>query len=128
MILVRMNESSEATIGLIYTASLQFVAYCLERSGPSSTIANSELRIIPGRYLLKVVKDRVILENVPGRTGIYIHTGNRSTDSKGCLLPGLTRTQQTNFSWVVNHSKAAMDKIIELVNKGDDVLEIIEVE
>ena len=31
-----------------------------------------------------------LLLNVPGFAGIRIHTGNRPTESEGCLLPGTT--------------------------------------
>ncbi len=30
-----------------------------------------------------------MLENVPGRTGILIHTGNTEYDSEGCIIIGL---------------------------------------
>lgn len=127
MILVRMDEKSKCTIGLIYTEQLNFVCYCLERPGPSSDIANSELRILPGKYLLRIVNNRILLNNVPGRSGIFIHTGNRVEESRGCLLPGLTRTQQKDFSWRVNHSVQAMNELCKVVQSGDEILEIIDI-
>lgn len=33
-------------------------------------------------------KETWIVTNVPGRSGIVIHIGNRESDTKGCILPG----------------------------------------
>ncbi len=47
-----------------------------------------------------------LLENVPGRTGILIHTGNTEHDSEGCIIIGL----QTNGEGV-QESVLALQKL-----------------
>lgn len=47
-----------------------------------------------------------ILNNVPGKTGILIHTGNTEGDSEGCIIIGL----QPNAQGVVQ-SKLALQKL-----------------
>lgn len=51
-----------------------------------------------GRYQIVVTfsnrfqKPLPLLLKVPGFEGIRIHSGNRATDSEGCILPGRIRT------------------------------------
>ena len=45
-----------------------------------------------------------ILTPVPGRTGILVHPGNGVANSRGCLLPGITRSDMK-----VWQSRDAMD-------------------
>ena len=45
-----------------------------------------------------------IISPVPGRTGILIHAGNAAADSRGCICPGITRSDMK-----VWQSRDAMD-------------------
>lgn len=47
-----------------------------------------------------------ILDDVPGRTGILIHTGNTEEDSEGCIIIGLNPTGEG-----VSESQAALQKL-----------------
>jgi hypothetical protein len=58
-------------------------------------------------YSPRFKKKLPVLANVPGFTGIRIHAGNTPEDTEGCLLPGLTRSE--NF---VGLSKRAFGKLI----------------
>lgn len=56
--------------------------------------------IPPGTYRMMLVNSPRFgwvprLENVPGYTDILIHAGNRATDTRGCLIVGLERRQDS---------------------------------
>lgn len=46
------------------------------------------------------------LQNVPGYSGIFIHTGNTEADTQGCLLPG-----QTTAADFIGNSKKALEAL-----------------
>lgn len=46
------------------------------------------------------------VQNVPGRSGILIHSGNFVRDTLGCLLPGTTVDMRAG---AVYHSRSAME-------------------
>lgn len=66
------------------------------------------------------------LHNVPGYDGVLIHTGNRDTDTEGCILVG-SMWPGTNF---VTGSKLAYDAVVPLImgalDKNKDVIITIE--
>lgn len=47
-----------------------------------------------------------LLNNVPGRTGVLIHTGNTENDSEGCIIVGRDPTPEG-----VSHSMEALDHL-----------------
>ena len=85
-----------------------------------------------GRYKIVVTKSErfsklanhdvylPLLLNVPGFEGVRCHSGNKPDDTEGCLLPGLTKTD--NY---VSQSKDAFkivnDKINTSLKAGHDV-------
>ena len=58
------------------------------------------------------------LKNVPGHTGILIHTGNGVADTKCCLIPGLElglyQTPSKFLTFGVLYSKKAYAKLLAL--------------
>jgi hypothetical protein len=58
------------------------------------------------------------LKDVPGHTGILIHTGNGAEDTKGCLIPGmelgLYQTKNKVLTFGVLRSKEAYSKLTDL--------------
>ena len=56
-----------------------------------------------------------LLDNVPGFTGIRIHSGNSSKDTEGCLLLGMTWDGQSDW---VGSSKTAMSLVMPLIEKA----------
>lgn len=70
-------------------------------------------------YSNRFKKPLPLLLNVPGFTGIRIHSGNVEADSEGCLLPGTAH--QTDM---VLNSRAAFVPLaseIEMALEGGDV-------
>ncbi len=70
-----------------------------------------------GRYKIeldwspKYGRDMPHVLDVPQFDGIRIHTGNRSEDSEGCLIPGQERTED-----YVRNSKLAFDALLQKLN------------
>lgn len=84
--LVRYRYLNDRTLGLLITEAGVFET--LEREGPDSRIKNGK-RISTGVYQTsdRVRHDyRIDLLNVPGRTGIQLHTGSRPSHSQGCII------------------------------------------
>ena len=86
--LIRRNRSGKAVNGQIRLSrwvgdKLQF-----------DSLENADYLITAGTYEVKLThsprfgKKLPLLMNVPGRTGIRIHTGSKPEHSKGCILVG----------------------------------------
>ena len=60
-----------------------------------------------------------LLLNVPGYEGIRIHPGNSSTDTHGCLLPGINDIQG-KVSNSVKYFTLIFDKISNAINVKHD--------
>lgn len=56
--------------------------------------------------------DIYVVEDVPGRSAIYLHIGNYVTDSHGCVLVGLGRDIEKK---TVISSRLAMKSLVELM-------------
>lgn len=56
-----------------------------------------------------------LLADVPGFTGVRIHSGNSSKDTEGCLLLGMTWDGQSDW---VGSSKTAMSLVMPLIEKA----------
>jgi len=73
-----------------------------------------------GRYRVELEYsprfDRTLpeLKGVPGRTEIKFHALNRAAESEGCIGVGLSGSD--NY---INHSKLAMEKLMELLKEVD---------
>ncbi len=107
-ILQRFSDNRTSTLGiLIKVTSLNkplFQAYTLEDEFRPSKV-KGETRIPAGKYEI-VIQDQdtpktiqyrqkyswfynhLMLKDVPGFTGIYIHVGNDDKDTDGCILLG----------------------------------------
>lgn len=69
-----------------------------------------------------------LLEDVPGFTGIRIHTGNKSADTEGCILVGSVNTSNTD-DWIggsVAAMKPLMSKLEDATKRGEEItIEIV---
>lgn len=63
------------------------------------------------------------LLDVPGFTGIRIHPGNRAADTRGCLLPGMERYDDS-----VGHSQIAFDHLFGQLLMAESLQELITIE
>jgi hypothetical protein len=64
-----------------------------------------------------------LLLDVPGFTGIRIHTGNSSKNTEGCLLVGMTWDGKSDW---IGSSKVAMGLIMPMIERAEDcTIEIV---
>jgi len=93
------------------------ICYVLEdqvREGPK---VYGRTAIPAGSYRIQITRsprfarDLPLLLDVPGFSGIRIHTGNSHEDTEGCLLPGLDRVWMPNGSQRVTRSRDAFGRL-----------------
>jgi hypothetical protein len=134
--LIRESFTSKSTEGKIFING-EFVCYTLEdkdrflEEGINEKVYG-ETAIPRGTYEVVLSKSNrfkkilpEILE-VPGYTGIRIHSGNKPEDSEGCILVGLNNTKAED-NWV-GSSKPALTKLMDILeqdNSGIITLEIV---
>jgi len=107
-ILQRFSDNRECTIGILLqvmdTGKTLFQAYTMEDQFQAVKV-RAETRIPAGTYEIVIQKEEtpktlayrkryhwfkshLMLKDVPGFVGIYIHVGNTDDDSEGCILLG----------------------------------------
>jgi len=102
-VLTRVQLDPEVTIGDLTIGGHHVCWVCEDavREVPGEPVESWKIKgktAIPyGRYLIKRTfsnrfqRTMPQLMDVPGFTGIRIHSGNTHVDTEGCLLPGLER-------------------------------------
>ena len=89
------------------------------------TLENSYFVIDPGDYQFKIArsrrfkKDLPCLIDVPHRSGIFIHAGNRASDTKGCILVG----DNIRVGRVL-YSNLRLTDLLCILNKNKDITSI----
>lgn len=106
-LLQRYSDNRESTLGLLFVKreTLFFFCYTLEDQFQEVKV-RAETRIPAGKYEIVIqreetpktlsyrkrypnwFKSHLMLKDVPGFTGIYIHIGNTDSDTEGCILLG----------------------------------------
>lgn len=133
IVVERFEYSDKSTIGrlliddVLYCYTLEDVDRRLEDT-PDAKIAG-ETAIPRGVY--KVIIDfsnrfkaeMPHLLDVPGFTGVRIHSGNSSEDTEGCLLVGSSFSKD----WVSN-SRATFQNIFDIMEEAYAANEAIELE
>jgi hypothetical protein len=131
LLLKRDTFTDKSTIGKLYIDG-KFECFILEdkdRSLDSETnkevIAQNKIRnetaIPTGKYKIvinmspKFKRELPLLLEVPGYTGIRIHTGNKASDTSGCLLPGTTKGVDS-----ISGSKEAFDALFKKLKEAKE--------
>lgn len=77
--------------------------------------------IVANTFSSRFLKYLPLLLNVPGYLGIRIHPGNVSTDTEGCLLPGVYDPTRPNFVKNSRLTFAKLHKLIKDVEKKEKI-------
>lgn len=140
-ILQRFSDNKDSTLGLLFKKGVlyPFQCYVLEDEFRESKVSG-ETRIPAGTYKLVIqkietpktlhyrkkypwFKNHIMLENVPGFIGIYIHVGNTDADTDGCLLLGDSADNNSIAPGAVANSTVAFQRfynnIYEYLDKGN---------
>lgn len=138
MKLIRTTEGDTFTEGKLYFNNVQ-ECYTIEDTDRhledgtnkkiygKTAIPRGEYEVIIS-YSNRFKRELIEILNVPGFTGIRIHSGNSSKDTEGCIIVGSTNKQDDD-NWV-GGSRVAYntlhDKIKEALDRNEDVsIEII---
>lgn len=129
-LLQRYSASRESTLGLWFrvdgAGAPLFQAYTLEDE-PRDIKVPGETRIPAGEYELRLrreetpltqrYRDRypwfrwhVELADVPGFSHIYVHIGNRDTDTDGCILIGDSANNNQQTAGFIGSSGVAYER------------------
>jgi len=88
--ITRLEYGENETIGVLQL-SCKVLCYTLElpwrdNKNDISCIPKGKYKCILAKY--KDKGDRWLVQDVPDRTGVFIHAGNTHNDILGCILPG----------------------------------------
>ncbi|WP_375605248.1 DUF5675 family protein [Flavobacterium davisii] len=126
--LVRRWQTEISTIGEFTIDGTDIKGYILEEKGPDTTQSGKQQRIPVGTYNLKWhygKKQKGVLklynDVVSESRAILIHSGNKASETEGCLLAGSTKSKD-----YVGGSKAKLAEINAYVKeKGVEKAKII---
>ena len=130
IVLKRIRTEGDATIGLM---SIGSICVATLEDLPQEIKISGKTRIPTGTYELKLRnvggmtkkyadrygdmhKGMIWLQNVPGFTFVYIHTGNYASHSEGCILVGM----RAGGSSLIDSRKAyklIYPKIVEMIDQ-----------
>jgi hypothetical protein len=125
LLLERTIFTDDSTIGQLSIMGGSWLCYILEDPVRDKKIPG-KTAIPYGRYRVIVSLSpkfkQIMLElvGVKGFTGIRIHTGNKATDTEGCLIPGLIKlTDEVRNSWLAYSILA--QAVLAAVNKQEEI-------
>lgn len=112
IIVKRIFKGPDYTIGKLYIYGKYFCDTLEDTVRPAGVKIPGKTAIPAGKYKIKLTESLRFgklmprLENVPGFTGVLIHSGNTAEDTEGCILVGKNDRQ----GWVSN-SKDTFNKL-----------------
>lgn len=130
MKLVRSKANATSVEGRLYVDGV-FECYTVE-DVPRAVKVYGKTAIPKGRYRVDVTmsnrfeKRLPLLLDVPGFEGVRIHSGNKSTDTEGCIIVGAVN-DRTDDDWV-GSSKVAMSRLLPKIEDALAVKEQVWIE
>lgn len=118
----RIGEYGNATYGRLYVDGT-YLCDTLEDMERMEKVYG-ETAIPQGQYKMsltyspKFKRILPLIENVPGFTGIRIHSGNTTDDTSGCILVG---EYSGNGTLISGTSKPAFDRLYKMLVNSTDI-------
>jgi hypothetical protein len=112
--LIRVDATDHGMFGHLSCDSNPFNCLTLERHDVYIPVGSYRVTLYNSPHNKRVVP---LLHDVPGRDMIEIHIGNWETDSKGCILVGMSRDGNTGLS----RSKEAFEGLMKVLEGCDDI-------
>ena len=115
LLLERIHSSKTDTLGILFVDG-KFYCYTVEDEYREVKVMD-ETRIPQGTYWIALTYsnrfDRTMpeIKDVPGFTGIRIHSGNTEKDTSGCLLVGFIAQVNHTGSSSVGNSRVAFEDL-----------------
>ena len=127
LLIIRETFTDKSTIGNLYLDG-EWLCDTLEL--PYRDNQRSISCIPAGQYKVRLRTAResatrdylhLLVEDVPNRDFVLVHIGNKSSDSRGCILVGIGREQD-----FVKNSRLAMELLMkEILNLGGTNINLI---
>lgn len=128
-ILQRFSDNRTSTLGIMLRSTGMFQGYTLEDEFRPSKI-KGETRIPAGKYEIVIQSqdtpmtfryrqkypwfiNHLMLKDVPGFVGIYIHIGNTDDDTDGCILMGDNADNNVIGPGSISNSTACFKRFYE---------------
>ena len=126
--LFRTRMTKTETVGVLCHNGIPI---CFTLELPWKDNHNDQSCIPPGSYpVSRFVSDKhgvtLCIKDVPGRTGILFHCGNKCTDTLGCIIVGKEFAEIPHHGVVIYDSRKAFDLFVpDLVNLTPLAIEVI---
>lgn len=114
LVLKRIAFRPTYTIGRLYVNGIKFCDTIEDRVPKDGKKVPGLTAIPAGKYDVTICwsprfkKSLPLLHDVPGFSGVRIHSGNTEKDSEGCIIVGVN----DKVGWVSN-SRATMNRLME---------------
>lgn len=128
IIIKRIFKGPDYTIGKLYIDGKYFCDTLEDTVRAPGVKIPGRTAIPAGKYKIKLTESlrfgRLMprLENVPGFTGVLIHSGNTAEDTEGCILVGKNRVKGKVLD--SRETFARLFKLLFVAERGGEALEI----
>ena len=128
IIIKRIFKGPDYTIGRLSIDGKYFCDTLEDTVRPAGVKIPGRTAIPAGKYKIKLTESlrfgRLMprLENVPGFTGVLIHSGNTAEDTEGCILVGKNRVKGKVLD--SRETFARLFKLLFVSERGGEALEI----
>jgi hypothetical protein len=132
LLLQRQESADGCTLGTLLVDG-RFQCFTLEdQTRPSGEKIPHQTAIPFGRYQITITQSvrfgrpLPLVNDVPGFTGVRLHSGNTAEDTDGCILLGQSRVSTTK----IGNSRVAVELLQPLmqsaIDRGEDIWLTIE--
>ena len=128
IIIKRIFKGPDYTIGKLYIDGKYFCDTLEDTVRAPGVKIPGKTAIPAGKYKIKLTESLRFkklmprLENVPGFTGVLIHSGNTAEDTEGCILVGKNRVKGKVLD--SRETFARLFKLLFVAERGGEALEI----